>query len=91
MAAAKMRISYPHVTKTPGVCGGKVCIDGSRVRVNNVVFLHKGGANDEKILEAYPDLTPAQIHAALAYYCDNREEIDADLAADKSWAESLDR
>jgi len=42
-------------------------------------------------LEAYPDLTPAQIHAALAYYYDNREEIDAELAADKSWAESLDR
>ncbi len=33
----------------------------------------------------------AQIHAALAYYYDNREEIDAELAADKSWAESLNR
>ena len=68
-------MSSPHVTKTPGVCGGKACIDGTRIRVNNVVFLHKDGANDEKIREAYPDLTPAQIHAALAYYYDNREEI----------------
>ncbi len=34
MAAAKIRISYAHVTKTPGVCGGKACIDGTRVRVN---------------------------------------------------------
>jgi hypothetical protein len=25
MAAVKMRISYPHVRKTPGVCGGKAC------------------------------------------------------------------
>jgi uncharacterized protein (DUF433 family) len=91
MATAKASMSYPHVTKTPGVCGGKACIDGTRIRVNNVVFLHKDGANDQKILEAYPDLTPAQIHAALAYYYDNREEIDAELAADKSWAESLDR
>jgi len=91
MATAKASVNYPHVTKTPGVCGGKACIDGTRIRVNNVVFLHKDGAYDEKILEAYPDLTPAQIHAALAYYYDNREEIDAELAADKSWAESLDR
>jgi uncharacterized protein (DUF433 family) len=55
MAAARMRISYPHVTKTPGVCGGKACIDGTRIRVNNVVFLHKDWADDGKILEAYPD------------------------------------
>ena len=91
MATAKASVNYPHVTKTPGVCGGKACIEGTRIRVNNVVFLHKDGANDEKILEAYPDLTPAQIHAALAYYYDNREEIDAELAADTSWAESLGR
>ena len=89
MATEKASISYPHVTKTPGVCGGKACIDGTRIRVNNLVFLHKDGANDAKIREAYPDLTPAQIHAPLAYYYDNREEIDAELAADEAWAESL--
>jgi uncharacterized protein (DUF433 family) len=88
--AAKTSMSSPHVTKTPGVCGGKACIDGTRIRVNNVVFLHKSGAADEKIREAYPDLNPAQIHAALAYYYDNRQEIEAELAADKAWAESLD-
>jgi uncharacterized protein (DUF433 family) len=82
MATAKASVTYPHVTKTEGVCGGKACIDGTRVRVNNVVFLHKDGASDAGILEAYPDLTPAQIHAALAYYYDNREEIDAELDED---------
>jgi uncharacterized protein (DUF433 family) len=56
-----------------------------------VVFIHKDGANDEKIREVYPDVSPAQIHAARAYYYDNREESDAELAADESWAESLDR
>jgi hypothetical protein len=33
-------------------------------------------------------MAPAQLHAALAYYHDNREEIESELAADKSWAES---
>ncbi len=91
MATVKATICYPHVVKTPGVCGGRARIDGTRVRVYNVVALHKDGASDEKIREAYPDLTPAQIHAALAYYYDNREEIDAELAEDEAWAESLDR
>jgi uncharacterized protein (DUF433 family) len=89
MATAKATIAYPHVVKTTGVCGGRARIEGTRVRVYNVAFLHKDGATDGKIREAYPDLTPAQIHAALAYYYDNREEIDAELAEDESWAESL--
>jgi uncharacterized protein (DUF433 family) len=89
MATAKATIAYPHVVKTTGVCGGRARIEGTRVRVYNVAFLHKDGATDGKIHEAYPDLTPAQIHAALAYYYDNREEIDAELAEDESWAESL--
>jgi uncharacterized protein (DUF433 family) len=90
MATARATIAYPHVVKTPGVCSGKARIDGTRIRVNNVVFLHKDGATDDKIREAYPDLMPAQIHAALAYYYDNRDEIDAELADDEAWAESLD-
>jgi len=91
MATAKATIAYPHVVKTPGVCGGRARIEGTRVRVYNVAFLHKDGATDDKIREAYADLTPAQIHAALAYYYDNRDEIDAELAEDESWAESLGR
>ena len=91
MATAKVTISYPHVAKTPGVCGGRARVEGTRIRVYNVVFLHKEGDSDQKIREAYPDLTPAQIHAALAYYYDNREEIDAELDEDEAWAESLGR
>ena len=81
----------PHVAKTAGVCGGKARIEGTRIRVNNVVFLHKQGRDDAGIREAYPDLTPAQIHAALAYYYDNQGEIDAELAADENWAAEHER
>jgi uncharacterized protein (DUF433 family) len=91
MATEKAPIAYPHVVRTPGVCGGRARIEGTRVRVYDVAFLHKDGATDDKIREANPDLAPAQIHAALAYYYDNREEIDAELAEDESWAESLGR
>ena len=85
MATAKVTVNYPHVAKTAGVCGGRARVEGTRIRVHNVVFLHKEGASDEKIREAYPDLTPAQIHAALAYYYDNREEIDAELGEDEQF------
>jgi uncharacterized protein (DUF433 family) len=88
-STAKASVRYPHVTKTEDVCGGKARIEGTRIRVNNVVFLHKEGKDDAGIREAYPELTPAQIHAALAYYYDNREEIERELAEDKSWADVL--
>ena len=91
MATAKVTVNYPHVAKTAGVCGGRARVEGTRIRVYNVVSVHKEGASDERIREAYPDLTPAQIHAALAYYYDNREEIDAELAEDEHFFSEAER
>ena len=92
-------INYPHVAKTPGICGGKARIEGTRVPVQSVVLLHNEGASDDRIRELYPDLTPAQIHAALAYYYDNREEVDAQFEeddrffaeAEQNWVELVAR
>ena len=58
------------------------------------------GQSPEQIAEEdYPDLSLAQVHAALAYYYDNREEIEAIFKrneeaaeeADRKWQELLDR
>jgi uncharacterized protein (DUF433 family) len=80
---------YCHITKDPGVCGGQACIDKTRVRVKNIVFLYKQGQSPEKMLETYPFLNLAQVHAALSYYYENPAEIEASLAEDEAWAESL--
>ena len=82
---------YPHITKVEGVCGGRPCIDGTRVRVVNIVFLEKRGYTPEQMLEKYPDLDLAQVHAALAYYRDNPEEIDAYIAEDEASDEKYER
>ncbi len=74
---------YSHITKIPGVCGGKATIDGRRVRVMDVVVLQQQGETPEQILEAYDFLNLAQIYAALSYYFENPEEIDAQLNADE--------
>lgn len=47
---------YTHITKHPGVCGGKTAIDQTRVRVNNVVAIIKAGRAPEYVLEQYPEL-----------------------------------
>ena len=81
---------YSHITKIPGVCGGRPAIDGTRVRVLNIVYLHKQGYTLEQMLEEYP-LTLAQVHAALAYYYDHREEIEGYIKEDEAWDERHER
>ncbi len=45
---------------------------------------HNLGLAPEEIAAKIEHLTLAQIHAALAYYHANREEIDTDIAAERS-------
>ena len=79
-----------HISKTPGVCGGKACIAGHRIRVMDIVALHEMRAMcPDEIVQQHPSLTLADVHAALAYYFDNPEEIRADFKRDLELAESL--
>jgi uncharacterized protein (DUF433 family) len=81
--ATAAKITYAHIVKEPGYCGGKAAIDNTRVRVNNVVFLHKEGKTPQEILGEYPDLSLAQVHAALTYYYDHKDEIEASFEEDR--------
>jgi uncharacterized protein (DUF433 family) len=68
------------ITKTPGICGGKACIAGHRVRVMDIVVGHEDlGLSADELVSAYPKLTLSDIHAALAYYFDNVDEIRNDI------------
>jgi uncharacterized protein (DUF433 family) len=77
-------ISYPHIVKIPGYCGGKAAIDNTRVRVADVVAAHQRGLSPEQILVSYEHLTIGQVHAALGYYYDNRDEIEETFARDEA-------
>lgn len=77
-----------HVVSTPETCGGKPRIAGSRIQVKHVAIMHeRQGMSAEAIVSEHPHLTLAGVYAALAYYHDHREEINAEIAADRSWYE----
>lgn len=83
-------VNRVYITKTPGVCGGKACIAGHRIRVMDVVLWHeKRGLYPEEIVYNFPGITLADVHAALAYYLDNREEIEDDFRHEREVAKSL--
>jgi uncharacterized protein (DUF433 family) len=85
-------VDKPHITKTPGVCGGRACIAGHRIRVADIVAWHElRGMSPQAIVAEFPGITLADVHAALAYYHDNREEIDNEFQKDEElarWAEA---
>jgi len=81
-------ISTEHIVKTPGTCGGRARIVGHRIRVMDVVVWHRHwGHTPEQIVESFPGITLADVHAALAYYYDHLEEIEADFEEDRKWDE----
>jgi hypothetical protein len=47
------------------------------------------GMSPDEIVSEYPSITLAQVHAALAYYFENRERIDADIEAARRYAEEM--
>lgn len=90
MASPKATIVYSHITKDPEVCGGRACIDGTRIRVADIACLQREGCAPERMLEVYPSLNLAQVHAALSYYYENPQEIDSALQEDREVAQKIE-
>jgi uncharacterized protein (DUF433 family) len=55
------------ITMTPGVCGGRPCIRGLRIRVKDVLDLLAAGATREEVLTDYPYLEADDITAVLEF------------------------
>jgi uncharacterized protein (DUF433 family) len=79
------------LVRSPDVCGGRLRINGTRMTIHQLVVWYKQGYTPEEIADQYPHLTLAQVYTALAYYHANREEIEAELTAEKIEADRLEQ
>jgi len=77
------KTDHPYITKTPGICGGRPVVQGTRIPVKVLVNHYRLNEKVDDILAGFPQLTAAQFHDALSYYYDNQAEIDADIEADE--------
>ncbi len=66
------------------VRGGRPRVAGTGVTVQRIVGWYQLGLSPEEIAERIGHLSLAQVHAALAYYHANREEIRAAIAQDQA-------
>lgn len=79
------------LVRTPGICGGRIRIDGTRITVHRIATLYKQGQTAEDIAQTYRHLSLGQVYTALAYYHTNREEIESELGALDAQYEELQR
>jgi uncharacterized protein (DUF433 family) len=78
------------IVSTPGTCGGKPRFDGHRILVEHIaVCYERMGMTFDEILTELPTITLAQVHAALAYYYEHQQQIDADIEQGKRFVEEL--
>lgn len=76
MASTETR--YEHVVLDDHVVP---LIDGTTMKVVELVVAHTAyGWSPEELHFQFPQLTLGQIHSALAYYWDHREDLDQDIA-----------
>jgi uncharacterized protein (DUF433 family) len=63
------------ITIEPGKRGGKPCIRGMRITVNDILGWLASGMSINEILEDFDELTSNDVFAALSYAADRENKI----------------
>ncbi len=75
---------HPYVVRREGFRGGRPILRDSNVPVWLIAAMWKAGDSFEEIEQAYPHLKPAAIYDAISYYLDHQQEIEAEIAENRS-------
>ena len=69
------------IATDPTVRDGQPCIAGTGIRVTDIVLAHLfHGRTPDEVAVDY-ELALAQVYAALAYYYEHKEDLDANIRA----------
>ena len=64
-------MDYSHlITVEPGKRGGQPCVRGMRITVRDVLEYLAGGMTVPELIADFPELTPEDVRACLAYAAD---------------------
>jgi hypothetical protein len=69
---------YPHIVKDKGLPARLESHPRTRVAMIVMDYLARG-LSPEDIVRHYPYLTLSEVHAAMTYYHDHRDEIDTEI------------
>ena len=79
----------PHIELRDGPGGLRLRIAGKNILVRAIVSWHQIlGLSPEEISAEY-ELTLAEVHGALAYYYDHRDEVDTMIRTDEQFVSEM--
>ena len=85
-ALKKETTSHPYIIINKDVCGGSPIIEGTRTRVIDIAIEYELlGRSADEIIRSHPHVSLYQIHDALSYYYENRDELDQKIKKDREF------
>ena len=89
--ALRMGSTYhPFVVKNKDICGGSPIIEGTRTRVIDIAIEYEIlGHSPDEIIGSHPHLNLPQVHDALSFYYENRDELDQKAEQDQEFIARL--
>lgn len=86
----KQVVKHPYITTDLRISKGTPIIAGTRVRVLDIIIEYEylGFAPDD-IVNAHPHLVLPQVHDALSFYYEHREELDKEIRLRRDEIEKL--
>jgi uncharacterized protein (DUF433 family) len=73
-------IDYPRISRLAAINSGEPTIKGSKIPVRIIAGYYQMGMSEIEIQQGFPQLEPADIFSALAFYFDNKSEMDVLIA-----------
>ena len=89
-ALRKEATSHPHIVINQDACGGSPIIEGTRTRVIDIAIEYEVlGRSPDEIIRSHPHVSLYQIHDALSFYYENRDELDQKIKQDQDFVTKL--
>lgn len=77
-----VKTEHPHIVRNDNILGGEPIVGGQRVAVRHVVVAYLQGDTIQDLMESFA-LSEAQVHDALSYYYDHKQQIERNIEQNK--------
>jgi len=89
-ALRRKTTNHPFIVKNRDICAGSPVIEGTRTRVIDVAIEYEMlGRSPDEIISSHPHLNLPQVHDALSFYYENRDELDQKAEQDEEFIARL--
>ncbi len=76
----KQIVEHPYIITDAKISKSSPIIAGTRLRVLDIIIEYEYlGYTPDEIIRSHPHLTLSQVHDALSFYYENREEMDKEI------------